>query len=176
METAKLAPIVVKRRDDGWEFVPSSTLTSLIIGGFVVGSAFYLYLFTVLIRSANPLISVTLLLSGVLIGAMAIRAWRTRNTSLNVANGGRVSYGEQELCAAGAVRSIRIVPSVGGEVGDCEVRLELADGSQVAIPSQYFAGFKSRKHARPFAEEFAKALGVQVTDAADTLKQEDEHS
>ena len=167
MENAKLSPIVVKRRDDGWEFVPSTTLASFMIGGFVAGSALYLYLFTVLIRSANPLISVTLLLAGVLIGAMAIRAWRTRNTPLHVENGGRVRYGEQELCAAGVVRGVRIVPSVGGEVGDCEVRIERADGSQVAIPSQYFSGFRSRKHARPFAAEFAKALGVQVTESAD---------
>lgn len=167
MEERKLAPIVVKRRDDGWEFVPSTTLASLMIGGFVAGSALYLYLSTYFIRSANPLIGVTLLLAGVLIGTMAIRAWRTRNTPLNVENGGRVSYGEQTLCAPGTVRSVRIVPSLGGEVGDCEVRLELADGSQVAIPSQYFAGFRSRKHARPFAAEFAKALGVQVTESAD---------
>jgi hypothetical protein len=167
MEERKLAPIVVKRRDDGWEFVPSTTFASLMIGGFVAGSALYLYLSTHFIRSANPLIGATLLLAGVLIAAMAIRAWRTRNTPLNVQNGGRVSYGERELCAAGSVRSVRIVPSIGGEVGDCEVRLELADGSQVAIPSQYFAGFRSRKHARPFAAEIAKALGVQVTESAD---------
>ena len=95
-----LAPIVVKRRDDGWEFVPSTTLASLMIGGFVAGSALYLYLSTYFIRSANTLFGVTLLLAGVLIAAMAIRAWRTRNTPLNVKNGGRVSYGEQELCAA----------------------------------------------------------------------------
>jgi hypothetical protein len=167
MENSKLSPILVKRRGDGWEFVPSSTLASLMIGGFVAGSALYLYLSTYFIRSANPLIGVTLILAGVLIGAMAIRAWSTRNTPLNVENGGRVSYGEKELCAAGTVRRVRIVPSFGGEVGDCEVRLELADGSQVAIPSQYFAGFRSRKHARPFAAEFAKALGVQVTETAD---------
>jgi hypothetical protein len=166
MDERKLPPIVVKRRDDGWEFVPSSAFASLMIGGFVAGSALYLYLSTYFIRSANPLIGVTLLLAGVLIGAMATRAWRTRNTPLNVENGGRVSYGEQTLCAAGTVRSVRIVPSFGGEVGDCEVRLELADGSQVAIPSQYFAGFRSRKHARPFAAEFAKALGVQVTESS----------
>ncbi|HEY6298617.1 MAG TPA: hypothetical protein VIW95_03150 [Candidatus Binatus sp.] len=167
MENTKLTPIIVKRRGDGFEFVPSTTFASLMIGGFVAGSAIYLYLSTYFIRSANPLIGVTLLLAGVLIAAMAIRAWRTRNTPLNVENGGRVSYGERELCAAGTVRSVRIVPSLGGEVGDCEVRLELADGSQVAIPSQYFAGFRSRKHARPFAAEFAKALGVQVTESAD---------
>ena len=165
MEERKLAPIVVKRRDDGWEFVPSTTLASLMIGGFVAGSALYLYLSTYFIRSANTLFGVTLLFAGFLIAAMAIRAWRTRNTALNVKNGGRVSYGEQELCAAGTVRSVRIVPSLGGEVGDCEVRLELADGSQVAIPSRYFAGFKSSDHAKPFAKELAKALGVQVSES-----------
>src|SRR5580704_3980731 len=89
MENAKLTPIIVKRRDDGWEFVPSSTLASLMIGGFVAGSALYLYLSTYFLRSANPLIGVTLLLAGVLIGTMAIRAWRTRNTPLHVENGGR---------------------------------------------------------------------------------------
>jgi hypothetical protein len=166
MENAKLTPIIVKRRDDGWEFVPSSTLASLMIGGFVAGSALYLYLSTYFLRSANPLIGVTLLLAGVLIGTMAIRAWRTRNTPLHVENGGRVSYGEHELCASGTVQSVRIVPSPGGEVGDCEVWLELKDGKLMSIPSQYFAGFKSRDHARPFATELAKALGVQVTESS----------
>jgi hypothetical protein len=165
MENAKLAPYVIKRRDDGLEFVPSSTFASLMVVGFVAGSALYLYLSTLFIRSANPLLAATLVLAGVLIGTMAIRAWRTRNTPLNVENGGRVSYGEQELCAAGTVRSVRIVPSMGGEVGDCEVWLEQQDGKLVAIPSQYFAGFKSYAQARPFAAEFAKVLGVEVTES-----------
>ena len=165
MENAKIAPIVVKRRDDGWEFVPSSTLASLMVGGFVAGSAIYLYLSTFFIRSANPLLAATLVLAGCLIAAMAIRAWRTRNTPLKVENGGRVSYGEKELCAPGTVRCVRIVPSPTGEVGDCEVWLEQADGKLVAIPSQYFAGFKSYAHARPFAAEFAKALRVEVTES-----------
>jgi hypothetical protein len=164
MEYAKLTPIVVKRRDDGWEFVPSSTFASLMVGGFVAGSAIYLYLSTYFIRSGSPLLAATLVLAGVLIAAMAIRAWRTRRAPLKVENGGRVSYGEQELCAAGTVRSVRIVPSPTGEVGDCEVWLEQEDGKLVAIPSQYFSGFRSRKHARPFAAEFAKALRVEVTE------------
>ena len=165
MENAKLAPYVIKRRDDGLEFVPSSTFASLMVVGFVAGSALYLYLSTLFIRSANPLLAATLVLAGVLIGTMAIRAWRTRNTPLNVENGGRVSYGQKELCAAGTVRCVRIVPSPGGEVGDCEVWLEQVDGKLVAIPSQYFAGFKSYAQARPFAAEFAKVLGVEVTES-----------
>jgi hypothetical protein len=47
-------------------------------------------------------------------------------------------------------------------VNDCEVCLEQARGKLVSIPSQYFAGFKSREQARPFAAELAEALGVQV--------------
>ncbi len=165
MENAKTGTYVVKHHDDVYEFVPSSMYATLMVGGFVAGSAVYLYLSTYFIRSANPLLVATLVLAGVVIAAMAIRAWRTRRTPLKVENGGRVSYGEQELCAAGTVRSVRVVPSIGGEVGDCEVRLEQVDGKLVAIPSQYFAGFKSYAHARPFAAEFAKALRVEVTES-----------
>ncbi len=165
MEDAKLRPYVVRRRDDGLEFVPSSMLVGLMVVGFVAGSALYLYLSIYFFRHPQMLFGPILLLAGCLIAAMAIRAWRTRNTPLNVENGGRVSYGKKELCAAGTVRCVRIVPSPGGEVGDCEVRLEQVDGKLVAIPSQYFAGFKSYAHARPFAEEFAKALRVEVTES-----------
>ena len=35
----------------------------------------------------------------------------------------------------------------------------------MSISSQYFAGFKAREHARPFAAELAEALGVQVTES-----------
>jgi len=165
MEDAKLAPYVVKRRDDGYEFVPSSTYSTLMVVGFAAGSVFLIYLYALFFQSANPWLSATPILAAVLIAAMAIRAWRTRRTPLKVENGGRVSYGEKELCAAGTVRCVRIVPSLGGEVGDCEVWLEQADGKLVAIPSQYFAGFKSYAHARPFAAEFAKALQVEVTES-----------
>jgi hypothetical protein len=35
----------------------------------------------------------------------------------------------------------------------------------VSIRSQYFAGFSGPELARPFAEELAEALGVQVTES-----------
>ena len=165
MEDVKLAPYLIKRRDDGCEFVPSSTYATLMVVGFGASAVFFVYLSIIFPWSLQLLFRPILLLAGCLIGAMAIRAWRTRNTPLKVENGGRVSYGEKELCAAGSVRSVRIVPSLTGEVGDCEVWLEQADGKQVAIPSQYFAGFKSYAHARPFAAEFAKALRVEVTES-----------
>jgi hypothetical protein len=105
-----------------------------------------------------------LLVAG-LCASLGIRAWLTRRTPLSIESGGRVSYGERELCAAGTVRAVRIAASRGGEAGDCEVVLELAGGKMLSIPSQYFAGFKSREHARPFAAELAQALGVQVQES-----------
>ncbi len=165
MEEAKLGPYVVKRRDGGLEFVPSSMLAIFMLVGFSAGAALFLCISIHFFRHPLMLFGPTLLLAGCLIAAMAIRAWRTRGTPLKVENGGRVSYGQRELCAAGTVRCVRIVPSVGGEGGECDVQLEQVDGKLVSIPSQYFAGFGSYAHARPFAAEFAKALGVQVTES-----------
>jgi hypothetical protein len=90
--------------------------------------------------------------------------WRTRRTPLSVEFGGRISYGNWELCAAGTVRAVRLAESRGGEAGDCEVGLEV-EGKTVFIPSWYFARFKSREHARPFAAKLAEVLEVQVTES-----------
>ncbi len=157
---------VVKRGATGrWEFVPSSTFVSLMIGAFGAGGAFLIYLSTLFFRSANPWFGVIFLLVAGLSAGLGIRAWRTRRTPLNIEVDGRVSYGERELCAAGSVRAVRIALSPGGEANDCDVCLELAGGKLVSIPSMYFAGFKAREHAQPFAAELAQALGVQVTES-----------
>ena len=107
-----------------------------------------------------------LLLTGSIFAAWAIRAWRTRRTPLTVKSGGRVSYGDHELCAPSTVRSVRIVEARGGEAGDCDVVIELADERMVPIPSRYFGAFRSREHARPFAAKLAEALSVPVTEAS----------
>jgi hypothetical protein len=60
---------------------------------------------------------------------------------------------------------VRLTESRGGEVGDCEVGLEVDEGKTVFIPSWYFARFKSREHARPFAAKLAEVLEVQVTES-----------
>jgi hypothetical protein len=104
-------------------------------------------------------------LAAIVSAGLGIRAWRTRRTPLKIELGGRVSYGEQELCAAGTVQSVRIAPSRAGEANDCEVCLELAGGTLVSIPSQYFAGFKARAHARPLAAQLAEAVGVRVKES-----------
>ena len=165
MEDAKIGTCVIKRRDDGYEFVPSSMLAALMVAGFSAGAATFLCVSIYFFRHPQMLFGPILLLAGCLIAAMAIRAWRTRRTPLNVEFGGRVSYGERELCAAGTVRAVRIVESVGGEPGDSEVVLEVAGGKMVSIPSRYFGGFKSREHARPFATKLAQALEVQVLES-----------
>jgi hypothetical protein len=161
---------VVRRKADRWVFVPSPTFTALMVGGFGAGSAFLIYLSTIFFRrtgaaSANLWCddAILLLVAG-LSAAVGIRAWPTRCTPLNIEFGGRVSYGERELCAAGTVRAARIAPSRGSEAGDCDVVLELAR-KMVSIPSQYFAVFNARAHARPFAAKLAEALGVKVTES-----------
>jgi hypothetical protein len=110
------------------------------------------------------LIGAIFVLVAAVIGNSAIRAWRDRRIPLSVEAGGRVSYGEQELCAAGTVGTVRIAASRTGEANDCEVAFELAAGDLVYLPSQYFC-FSVREHARPFASELAKALEVQVTES-----------
>jgi hypothetical protein len=165
MGATKISTYVIRRRDDGCEFVPSSMLAALMVAGFSVGAAVFLSMSIYFFQHPQMLYGPILLLAGGMVGAMAIRAWRTRATPLKVENGGRVSYGEHELCALGTVRCVRIVASIGGEVGDCDVQLEQVDGRLISIPSQYFARFRSYAHARPFAAEFAKALRVEVTES-----------
>lgn len=160
---------LVKRDADQWAFVPSRTFAGVMIGGFGAGSAFMVYLSTIFFRHADVSPAdlwpgAIFLLVAAFSAILAIRAWRTRRTALRIESGGRVSYGERELCAAGTVRAVRIA-SRGWEADDCEVGLELAEGTRVSIPSLYFAGFNARAQARPFAAELGKALGVQVTES-----------
>jgi len=169
MADLSLTPYVVRRETDRWLFVPSRTLVGLMTFGFAAVSVFMLYLSTMFFTHAitpvpTNLFGPILLLSSGLLAFWAVRAWRTRHIPLSVENGGRVCYGDKELCASGTVRSVRIVDSHGGEVGDCEVVLDLADGERVYLPSRYFAGFKSRKQARPFAAKLAEALTVPLTE------------
>jgi hypothetical protein len=141
-----------------------------MVGGFGAGAALLIYLSTIFFRhaasaSTNLWLSAIFLLAAALCAGLAIRAWRTRRTALKIDSAGRVSYGERELCAGGTVHAVRIAGARGGEVGDCEVVLELAEGKIVSIPSQYFAGFRTRRHARQLAAKLAESLGVPVTDS-----------
>jgi hypothetical protein len=155
---------LIKREAGRCVFVPSPLFGGVMAGGFGAGSLFLLYLSTFFLRREVWWFTAFFLLPAGLSAGLGIRAWRTRRTPLTIETSGRVTYGEQELCAAGTVRAVRIAPSRAGEVCDCEVCLQLDAGKQVWIPSQYFAGFRSSEEARPFAEEIAKVLGVPVTE------------
>jgi hypothetical protein len=138
-------------------------------GGFWAGSAFLLYLSTIFLRHASVVpADLWFVLIFVLVAAfsagLGVRAWRSRHTPFTVERNGRVSYGENELCAPKTVQSVRIGPSRAGEAGDCEVYMELRDGKLVAIPSQYFGSYKDSTEARPFADAIARILGVPVTE------------
>ena len=94
--------------------------------------------------------------------ALAMHSWSTRKTPLSIMAGGYVSYGREELCAAGAVRAVRIDEARGG---DCEIALELADGAKVFLPSQYFGLHQPRANLRPFAAKLAEVLEVPVKES-----------
>ena len=126
-----------------------------------------LYLSTIFFRhmgrvSADFWIGVVFVLIAGYPASLAIRAWRSRRTPLTVDGKGRVAYGEQELCPAGTVRAVRILKSRTGDTNDYEVGLQLVEGKLAFLPSQYFPGFATRAHARPFAAKLAEVLKVQV--------------
>lgn len=161
---------ILKRDGDKCTFVPSSAFSGLMVGMWGAGSLFMLYLSTIFFRhageaSANWWIGAIFVLVAGLSATWATRAWSTRRTPLNIERGGRVSYGERELCVAGSVRAVRIAASRGGEAYDCEVALEVVGGELVYIPSQYFAVFGAREQARPFAAKLAEVLKVPVTES-----------
>jgi hypothetical protein len=167
VEELKLAPFVVRRESERWVFVPGTSFAGWASGMFAAGSAFMVYLSTMFFRgidtaSAFPWIGLILLAVATYSAGLAIWTWRTRRTPLTVEQGGRVSYGRRELCAAGTVRAVRITDARGGDAGECEVGLEVAGGKAVFLPQPYFTRFSARQLARPFAAKLAEALQVQV--------------
>jgi hypothetical protein len=161
---------VFKRDGDQCTFVLSPAFSGLMVGMFGAGSLFMLYLSSIFFLHAGEVsakwwIGAIFILVAGLSGFFATRAWSTRRTPLSIERGGRVNYGERELCAAGSVRAVRIAASRRGEAYDCEVALEVAGGEMVFIPSQYFAVFGAREQARPFAAKLAEVLEVPVTES-----------
>ena len=159
---------VVKRKADRLVFTPSPIFVIMMVGGFGGGSAFLVYLSTLFFRrvgTASPNLwwfGALFLLAAALPAGLGIRAWRTRRIPLSIERGGRVTYGERELCAAGTVRAVQIARLRGDETFEYQVCLELDEGKLVSIQPQYFAGYRTAEQARPFAAELAAALGVQV--------------
>jgi hypothetical protein len=57
------------------------------------------------------------------------------------------------------------MPDPGSETGGYTARLQMVDGTLVKLPGAFFGDWSSRKAARLFASEFAKALKVEVSDS-----------
>jgi len=158
---------VVTPEGKRWVFAPDQMLAAWIVSCLAGGSALFVYL--AMAYTGIWFVSVILFLLAGLLAAGALWAWCTRHTALTVESGGRVCYGKRELCEAGTVRAVRIAEARTGEVGDCEVHLELDGGKLVSLslPSPYFAIPKTRERARALAGQLARALGVAVTESAE---------
>jgi hypothetical protein len=157
--------VMLSQHGQRWEFRPSREFVAVLVGIWAGGVALFIYFATL----TESFFRIVFLALAVLLASGMVWAWRTRRALLTVEPGGRLCYGARELCAAGAVRAVRIARARTGESGDCEVCLELDEGKVVYLPSTsiYFSGcFKTRESARPFAEQLAMALGVGVTDSA----------
>jgi hypothetical protein len=170
VEDQKSMLYTVRQDADNWVFVPLRIFATSMVGMFSGGSLLMLYFSTIFFRHAaatsNPTlwIGVIFVLVAGFSALMAIHSWRIRRTPLTVDAQGRVTYGKQELCPAGSVRAVQIAESRRADANEYEVGLQLAEGRLVFIPSQYFPGFADRVQARPFAENLAEALKVEVVE------------
>jgi hypothetical protein len=94
-----------------------------------------------------------------------VSGWRRRNVPLVIEPDGRVRYGDEELCPAGSVAAVRVVPDPLSEGDGHKVKLDLTTGVSVELPGPYFDYFLTRDLARRFADELATPLGVDVVDS-----------
>lgn len=167
--TLAYASFVVTQNDQHWECRPSVTrgeTIPLIFGAVGTGClcgavAFWL--------TANAFVRVAFCIPLVGVAGLAIwqaaRAWRLRAVPLTVDSSGRVSYGENEVCAVESVRKVRVMPDPGSERDGYTVRLELMDGQLMKLPGFFFGDWSDRKSAHVFADELGKALKVEISDS-----------
>jgi len=151
-------------------FVPSRAFSVMAVWGFVGGALLMFYFSSIFFRhldGASPILWIGAIFVAVAgySALLAIRFWSTRKTPLSIMTGGSVSYGRQQLCAAGSVRAVRIDEARSGEAGDSEIALELADGTKINLPSEYFGVPQPRAHLRPFAAKLAEVLEVPVKES-----------
>jgi hypothetical protein len=158
-----------KREADRALFVPSKAFSGISTWMFVGGALLMLYFSSIFFL--HPLgTSGSLWIGAIFVAvagysvALAMRSWSARNTPLSIMSGGRVSYGRKELCAAGAVRAVRI-DGARSEPNEYQIALELADGTKVYLPSQYFGVHQPRANLYPFAAKLAEVLEVPVKES-----------
>jgi hypothetical protein len=155
----------VTREADRWVCRPSTLFVhfSVLLGAGM--SAFLVYLAWTFFRDdrkdENVWVGTVILVLAVFVSGLAVWRWLMGRTALIVERSGRVCYGAKELCSAGEVRTIRLVPLPGEDGYD--VCLVLHEGTRRVVPG--FA-YGSREGACAFAQELAAELGVTVEDAS----------
>jgi hypothetical protein len=165
-----MALYTFKREADRSLFVPSKVFAGFAVWMFVGGALFMLYLSSIFFRHPK-VVPADLWIGAIFVAlagfsaALAMGYWNARRTPLSIMTGGSVSYGRQRLCAAGAVRAVRIDTARGGHGDECEIALELDDGAKVYLPSQYFGICQPRAHLRPFAAQLAEVLSVPIEES-----------
>src|SRR5688572_28792817 len=151
----------VTRDGERWMCRPSMLIAQLGFGLGAGMSALLIYLAWKFWRNGQSeetdWFAGIMLLIAMFVAALATwRLWAGR-TPLIIERSGRVSYSEKELCAAGQVRTVRLIAS-GGE-DEYDVCLELEGGARVVVPG--FA-YGPRESALAFAQEVGTELGVPV--------------
>ena len=100
-------------------FVPSPLFGSLMAGGFGAGSAYLVYLATLFFRRTDTaFFGAIFILVSALPACLGIRAWRSRRTPLSIEVGGRITYGEREICGV-----YKIAPRPGCALDELELAL-----------------------------------------------------
>jgi hypothetical protein len=171
MNSRKMAnvPIVVTQTDQQWECRPSLPRGETIPLIFAVVGAGSLCGAVAFWQTGIAFVQVAFCIPLVGVAALSIwqtaRAWRLRTTPLIVQSNGRVSYDASEVCTVERVRKVRVMPDPGSETDGYTIRLELVGGELMKLPGFFFGDWSDRESARLFANEFAKALKVEVSDS-----------
>ena len=93
-----------------------------------------------------------------------VSGWQLRDTPLVIGPDGRVRYADRDVCPAGSVAAVRVVPDPLSEADGHRVMLLTDAGAAVGLPPPYFDSFPTRPDARRFADQLAAALGVPLGD------------
>lgn len=159
--------VEVTQTPERWEFRPTRAMgwLALALPAVLAGVCF---IGGIVFWNANgfdmgAIFGIPMIVFSVQLLLVGVWGWRLRATPLVVDECGRVRYGEQELCTAKSVESVRIVPDPCSDADGHKVSLGLTTGGTVELPGPYFQSFVTREHAHQIAEELAAALKVGIT-------------
>jgi hypothetical protein len=156
---------------NGWKFKPSraAIVGELVLHfGLGVGLVSLGALGTPLIVRGHGeavMVCAPFLILGAYLLYRGLRILRESSVPVIVERGGRILYGDRELCGPGDAEAVRLVryPASEGEE-NWRVGVALADGRTVVLPSRYFFLFSCREGANRLAGALAGALGTEVSE------------